>query len=187
MSTELIFREYEDALEIQAANRPSTINIAISTLVAGGSVGVMISAYAGASVLGSPAYFADMVVAAVFGFLKGKFPRRTELKVTNLEFRTRSFGAWGFEQGTTISRMDARWLEFRDDNSGSDGGRRGGLHAILKYRSVCLLPDVNAEQSAAVVDRIATKFTNFREQWRTESGFGRGLITLELNQPSPGS
>jgi hypothetical protein len=184
MPTDLHFQEYENALVVRVVMQPSALSVALSALAAGGFTGIVISVYTSASAfLRTPGFFLAIAVATAVGFIKGKLPKRAELRVTNLEYQSRSFGAWGFEQAKTISRMDVRWLEYHDDNSGPEGGDPGGLHAVLKHRSFCILPDVNAEQSAEVVDRITGKFPSFREQWSTESAFGDRFITLDLDRP----
>jgi hypothetical protein len=184
MATKLQFQEYEDALVVRVVTQPRALSAALSALVAGGFTGIVISVYTGASAfVRTPGFLLAIAVATAVGFIKGKLPSRSELRVTNLEYQSRSFGAWGFEQAKTIPRMDVRWLEHHDDSSGPEGGDPGGLHAVLKHRSFCILRDVNAEQSAEVVDRITRKFPSFREQWSTESAFGDGFITLDLDHP----
>jgi len=76
-----------------------------------------------------------------------------------------------------------RWLEYQNDMSGPESDHPGGLYAVLKHRSVCVLPYLSAEQTTEVVERIATRFPDFRDQWCSQSVFGSHVIYLGLDSP----
>jgi hypothetical protein len=60
-----------------------------------------------------------------------------------LDYTSRPIGGWRIRQARSIARMEVRWLEYHEDTRGPEGGEPGGLYAILKHRSVCILPDLS--------------------------------------------
>src|SRR5262249_18565434 len=118
-----------------------------------------------------------------------------ELRVTNLEYEARAFGAWGLAQETRpVSRTDVRWLEYQEDTSGPESDHFGGLYAVLRWSSVCILRYADAEQTEQVIQRIATSFPDFANEWVKESDRGGGVgelgghfISLGLDRREPGS
>jgi hypothetical protein len=180
MATELLFQEYKDALIVRATKQQGLTNAMISVLVAGGFAAIVVHIYVKAAVGVLPA----VAVAATLGFVAGRFPRRSELRVTNLEYVSRTFGAWGFQGARSIPPFDVRWLEYQDDASGPESDHPGGLYAVLKHRNVCILPYLSPEQTMEVIERIARRFPDFRDQWLGRSEFGSHVISLGLDSPN---
>jgi hypothetical protein len=180
MATELQFLEYKDALLIRATKQPGLVNATASAVVAGGFVAIVVHAYVSAAAGVLPA----AAVAAALGFVAGKLPRRSELRVTNLEYVSQTFGACGFRGARSIPRFDVRWLEYQDDASGPESDRPGGLYAVLKHRNVCILPYLSPEQTTEAIERIATRFPDFGGRRPGPSAFGSHVISLGLDSPN---
>ena len=81
-----------------------------------------------------------------------------------------------------MSTSEVRWLEYQEDTTGPETAHHpGGLYAVLKHRSVCVLPDLDEQQTASVIERIKDKYPDLRAQWSEQSFFGKGFISLGLN------
>lgn len=107
--------------------------------------------------------------------------RRAELRVTNLEYVSRGTNFTGlFHASQNIPRADVQSLEYQEDKSGPEWDHPGGVYAKLKRRSVCILPHVDANQAAAVIERIGTKFVDLGDNGGGESGFGDHFTSLRL-------
>jgi hypothetical protein len=108
-----------------------------------------------------------------------------ELRVTNLELQSSVRGTFGSRR--SVSRADIRWLEYQEDSSGLETSHHpGGLYAVLRLQSVCLLPYVNEQQTAQIIERIVTKFPDLGKQSNESSSFGAHFISLGLNDPTTG-
>jgi len=77
---------------------------------------------------------------------------------------------------------DIQRIEYQEDITGpGNSGHPQGLYAVLRYQSVCLLPDMDARQTAMVIERIGEKFPDQCAQWKSPSPFGEHFISLGLN------
>jgi hypothetical protein len=119
-------------------------------------------------------------LAGCLGFVQSMRSRITELLVTNLEFVTRGHFAENLGSQPSVSSADIRWLEYREDKSGPDASIPGGLYAVLKKTGICILPDLNEQQTSEVIGKIEDKFPQFKEQWRNNSAFGEHFTSLNI-------
>lgn len=169
-------RHFNDALVIRATKPPSLAKGLVSAIATGGGVAILLLRF-----VPLPVLLVLAVMAAALGYVAGMRPRSTEPRVTNLEYVSRTFPT-AFHSTRSLCRADG--LEYQDDTSGPESEHPGGLYAVLKRRSVSILPHVDAGQSAAVVEAILTKFPDFRAQWRDASGFGSHITALGLDRTS---
>jgi hypothetical protein len=118
-------------------------------------------------------------LAVLLGILEGVSQARAELRVTALEFQTR--GKVGLHSSvSTVCSANIRWLEYRPDSSDLDiGYRPGGLHAKLRFATVCVLPLLDEKQTLEIIESIAKRFPEMAKQW-SEPSLGDGFVTLGL-------
>lgn len=127
------------------------------------------------------------ILGASVAFLSAKRTQRFELRITRKEFVAR--GRVGDSLGSirSLCAADILWLEYQEDTTGPDSARHpAGLYAVVKHRSVCILPDIDQKQTALIIERIKERFPDFREQWASNSPFRSHIITLGLNEPNRG-
>jgi hypothetical protein len=180
MKVELKIVDFDDALVIKAKQKPSLGEAILSAVASGGFVGLIVFRF-----VAMPAMVAIAAVAGFLGFLYAVHKRNAELRVTNLEFRSR--GRVGDDFGSTrnVCGTDVRWLEYQEDTSGPETSHHpGGLYAVRGSLSICMLPYIDQQQTALVIDRILDKFPEFRQQWRRNSPFGQHFTALGLDEPN---
>jgi hypothetical protein len=120
-------------------------------------------------------------LSASVAFLSAKRAERFELRITRKEFVAR--GRVGDNLGSirSVCAADILWLEYQEDTGGADSARHpGGLYAVVKHRSVCILPEIDQEQTCLMIERIKDRFPDFRSQWAGNSPFGNHFISLGL-------
>ena len=123
------------------------------------------------------------IVSASLAFLIAKRTERFELRITRKEFVAR--GRVGDNLGgvRSVCTADILWLEYQEDTTGADSARHpGGLYAVVRHRSICILPDIDQKQTALIIERVKNRFPDLREQWAANSPFGSHFITLGLNE-----
>ncbi len=169
--------ELDNALVVQTERTPSLVEGFLSAVATAVFVGI-----AGSFVVGKLLAAAWAVLAASIGFFFVRRTHKFELRVTRREFAAR--GKVGDNPGNSrsVPTSDVQWLEYQEDTTGPETAHHpDGLYAILKYRSVCLLPDVDEQQTAAVIERIKDKYPDLGTRWSGHSSFGRDFISLGLN------
>ena len=123
------------------------------------------------------------VCAGIFAFSVKYKTKRIELRINSLEALTSGhFEGGGYRSMRTVSMADIRWLEHREELVGNDTYDPAGLYAVLASGSSCLLPYLDALQSADVIGAICDKFPAHVERWRRESPFAEHHATLNLAQ-----
>src|ERR1700731_4890889 len=126
MKTELEILDFDDALVIRAKQRPSPAEAIFSAGVSGGFVGLIAFRF-----VPMPVMVAIAVVAGFLGFLYAVRKWNAELRVTNLEFRSRGRVGDGFGSKRSVCSTDVRWLEYQEDTSGPETSHHpGGLYAV---------------------------------------------------------
>lgn len=177
MLKELKIEDDQDVLFITARQNSSLATAMVGALTAGAFVVIVFHAAFGIAILG---LFA--AVAGGLTFLVGIRRKVNELRVTKLGFNARGTFGDSFRTVRTVSSADVRWLEYQEDTTGPETSHHpGGLYAVLRFHSVCILPDIDRGQTNEVIGRITDKFPTFKEQWNGQSAFGRNFTSLELN------
>lgn len=172
--------DLDGTLLVQTERTPSLVEGALSAVAAAVFVGI-----AGSFVVGKFGAVAAGALAAALGFFFARGTRKFELRATRNEFV--ALGKVGDNLGNSrsVSTSEVQWLEYQEDTTGPETAHHpGGLYAILKHRSVCLLPDVDEQQTASVIARIEDKYPDLRTQWAGQSAFGRNFISLGLTDES---
>ena len=175
--TDLTIIERDDGLVVRTTRVPSLGEGVLSAAAAGVFVGVAASFLAG-----RPQAIALALLAAVAGYVYARRTRTFELRMTRFQFV--AVGRVGDNLGNSgsVSTSEIQWLEHQEDTTGPETAHHpGGLYAVLKHRSVCLLPDVDEQQTASLIERIKDKYPDLRAQWGGQSSFGQHFISLGLN------
>lgn len=111
--------------------------------------------------------------------------RVARLSVTNSELTSFAHIEGWLPVRHRLALTDVKWLEYQEDTTGAETAHHpGGLYAVVSRRSVCPLPDLDEQQTAAVIERIYQRFTGFREQVTENSPFDRHFAGLQLDRPS---
>lgn len=169
--------EFDYSVVVKTEYSVSTLEQAISAVATSVVTGMAVSLVGG------------VLVSLTMGALAGACSilvlprtRRFELQVTKDEFVAR--GKVGDNPGRTrsVRTKNIKWLEFQEDTTGPETAHHpGGLYAVLSNGAVCLLPDVDEQQTVSVIERIKGKFPELDAQWRSCSPFGKRFISLGLS------
>lgn len=169
--------ESDNALVVQSERTPSLVEGVLTAVATAVFVGI-----AGWFVVGKPLAVVLAVVAAPLGFLFVRRVRKFELRISRSEFAAQGKVGDNWGNSRSVPTSVVQWLEYQEDTTGPETAHHpGGLYAILNHRSVCLLPDVDEQQAVAVIERIKDKYPDLGAQWSGHSSFGRGFISLGLN------
>lgn len=125
-----------------------------------------------------------MALDTAVGFLEVARQRDVKLHVTNLELTV--VGQFGshYRGRRAFPRADICWLEWRNDETGAETPHFvGGVYAVLRHGSACVLPYVNEDQGSEVIGRITGKFPFVGTQPDSLSPFARHFTTLHLDRP----
>ncbi len=181
MASKLDMRDLEGALVIRVSRKGIVREAIVSVVVALIVVGVFAS-----RLLRGPMLIALAVLVVAADLIYVMRRRNAELTVTNLELRSRAYIEGWYGPVRSVPRADIRWMEYQEDTTGPETAHHPeGLYAVLDRRNICLLPYVNEEQAALVIDKIVKKFPDFGDQWRRQSPFGENFTTLGLNEMNP--
>jgi hypothetical protein len=121
---------------------------------------------------------ASLVMSVAALYLR-RLPKRARMVATENEFSTHAFvGRLPRRLKKQVCAADISWLEHRPDVAGADIVEPGGLYAIMPTRSVCLLPDLNEEETREVITAVEAKFPQLAQNWRSRSYFGSASGTL---------
>jgi len=177
MMTNVNITERDDCLVVRTVRTPSIAEGVLSAAAASVFVGITASFLVGRTT----AVVLASIISAIT-FLYARRARKFELRIDTFKFV--ALGKVGDHLGKTrsVSVSEIRWLEFQEDATGPETAQHpGGLYAVLKHRKLCLLPDVDEQQTASIIDRIEAKYPALREQWGKESSFGEHFTSLGLN------
>jgi hypothetical protein len=177
MVTQFEIIDISGALEATSKLRRSGIKRLLSALSAiGGAVFVL------ALLEWTPLFHTVFLLGVGLNLLDNLRGDRTyKLRVTDRKFSYRSLGSFSTFVGLrrTLKGSEVKWLEY-DETSSED--HYPGLYAVLRFRTVCILPHIDGQQSLQVIDRIESRFPAYQEQWKGQSAFGKQFITLGLDQ-----
>jgi len=126
------------------------------------------------------------ICAGLLALLLSITNKTEKLRVNNFEFKTEGdlgeypVGHRGFTQ--YVSRADIRWLEYQDERGGGDVPYYpSGLYAELLHGSRCVLPYLDAQQTASLIQAIYKRFPDM--PWDKKTPFDKQLTTLDLADP----
>jgi len=178
MANEIEIRDRENALVVTAKRGRSVANGILGALGAGTFVAIAFR-----HLLGTPVLVAMTALVAGLSLLLAMRQQDAELRVTSLELKSRGRCGDSFRSTRSVSRADVRWLEYQEDTTGPETSHHpGGLYAVLSGHSVCILPYVDKQQTAEVIQRIVEKFPDLGQQWEGQSPFGQHFTSLGLDQ-----
>lgn len=136
---------------------------------------------AGSFVVGNHGAVLLAILAGAINFFFARRTRKFELRVTRNELSARGRAGDNPNNLRSVPTVDIQWLEYQQDATGPENADHpAGLYAVLKHRSVCLLPDIGEQQTSLVIDRINEKYPGLRTQWAGQSAFGKNFTTLKL-------
>ncbi|MBN8732811.1 MAG: hypothetical protein J0L64_19905 [Acidobacteria bacterium] len=175
--TDLNITELEDGLLVRTVRIPSIVEGLLSAAATAVFVGIAVS-----FVAGKPLAISLAVIAALVAYYYARRSPGFELRID--ESRIVARGKVGDDLGLTrsVSVSDVQWLEYQEDTTGPETAHHpGGLYAVLKHRSVCVLPDVDERQTTSIIQRIEAKYPVLRAKWSRASSFGKHFTSLGLN------
>lgn len=170
--------EKGDSLLFRVQREPSRTETLVAAIASGGCAAVVLYRF-----LPTLWVVAAAALAAAVSWLLARRHRSVTLLVTKFEFQ--SVGKIGDELGSRrqVCSADIRWLEYQEDRTGPEtAGHPEGLYAVLKRRSVCLLPYTSPEEVATIIEHIATNFPGMSSEWKHQSAFDGHFISLNLNK-----
>lgn len=175
--TNVNFVELDNALLVQTERTPSLVESVLSAVATAMFVG-----FAGSFFVRKLTAVAPGVLAAVIAFFFVRQMRKFELRVTRSEFAAQGKVGDNLGKSRSVPTADVQWLEYQEDTTGPEtADHPGGLYAVLRNRTVCLLPDVDAQQTTAVITRIRGKYPDLSDQWSGPSSLGEHFVSLRLN------
>ncbi len=175
--TELTVVDLGKELVIDTTRKPSRPEALLSAVVTCGFVAILAYRFLGLVPLIMVAVLAGLLV-----FLQAARTSKVELRVTRLELKSRGPIPGEFGSTRSVCSADIQWLEYRNEEPG-ENGRPSGPYAVIGRRSTCLLPDLDAQQTNQLIDRIEARFPELHEQRRRADPFGQHFTTLKLNEP----
>ena len=169
--------DVNDGLLIRVRQKLSTTESVFTGLVALGFVVIAFGRY------GRPGLvIVAAILTATVSFLLHRREKTVELHVSKFEFQVHGKIGSDLQSNRAICCADIRWLEYAENTSGEGSESTEGLHAVLKHRSVCVLPYVDLQQANALIDRIESRFPILAGQWKSNSPFGEHFTSLGLIQ-----
>ena len=176
MTADYEIRELPDSLLVRTKRRRAWRRSLVGAAITGLAVLLTLAHILPGSILTVVVF-----LAVLLGLSEGFGQAAAELRVTPLEFQSRgNLGA--ASQPTPVCSADIHWLEYQPDCSGPDTGYRpGGLYAKLRFRTVCVLPLLDENQTIEVIGRIKKRFPEMARGW-SEPSIGDRFTTLRLGQ-----
>jgi hypothetical protein len=124
------------------------------------------------------------VLGGAIGLLQFTRGKVVQLRVGRLDFETIGYFGGDWRGKRSISSADVQWLEYQEDSGGIENADHPeGLYAVLRWRSVCVLPGVNPQEADMAISEIERKFPDMAKQWSGRSSFGKHITTLGLTDP----
>lgn len=177
--TELNVIDLDEALLVTAARKRSTAEGLLSATAVGVATAIVAAFFVGKLLL-----VALALATGSAAFLWAVRTDRHELRITREKFVSCGRVGDNFGSIRTVDATDIRWLEHQEDTSGPETSHHpGGLYAVLELRSVCLLPELDEQQTNLIIERIKDRFPDFRGRWSGHSPFGRHFTSLGLDEP----
>jgi len=177
---ELNVIELRDGLLVRTERKPSSLEALLSCAVMGAFVTLVCSRFL--------VWWEVIVLASLsasVAFLSAKRTERFELRITRKEFAARGRVGDNLGSNRSVCAADILWLEYQESTGGADSsGHPEGLYAVVKHRSICILPDIDEKQTSLMIERIKGRFPDFRTQWADHSPFGTHFISLGPNKPN---
>jgi hypothetical protein len=123
-------------------------------------------------------------VVASLAFLGALRRTKAELRVTKFDLRTTGYFGRDFQRIRSVPSADVCQLEYQEDTTGPESSDHpGGLYAVLGKRSVCILPYIDEEQTARVIESIEKKFPELgrhRTETSDESPLRGHFVSLNI-------
>ena len=172
MQSKLSILDLQDQLVVYSTKRPSSREAKLSAAAAGTGVAYMVYQQFGGPAAAGVAVATGAAIAMMTFRTEAK-ASHAELRVNRHELVLETRTGESAEAPRRTACFDVQWLEYRpgEDNSPAERSQ-AGLHAVLHHGSVCILPGVDENEAATVVERIGSKFPDLREQWERRSPFG---------------
>ena len=181
MGVQLVIRNLPDGLLFRVEHPTKSTLFRLAVAVSATSAAVFLVAWRYLQWPVALALAGLLAAAEVLSIARAKV---AELKVTNLEFTSLARIEGRFGRRRSLSRTDIRWLEYQEDTTGPETAHHpGGLYAVVRHGSVCLLPDTDESQTALIIERICEHFPDFRKQCAEQSPFEH-FTQLHLDQSS---
>lgn len=178
MPTAIKIEETQDGLIITADQGHSLVTAIVGALAAGA-----FTAIAASRLLGIAAIITLTALVASISFLFGIRRRINELRVTGSQFHARGRLGDRLRSARSVAAADIKWLEYQEDTTGPETAHHpGGLYAVLRRQSVCVLPYVDRLQADEVIEKISARFPHLRQQWKGQSPFGQHITRLGLDE-----
>jgi len=178
-AAELIVTELDDAMVVKASITRSTAQIVVGSAVTAGCIATTASFF-----MAWPQCILLAFIASSAYFLYVRRTEDYELKVTHLEIVSKGSVSDNLGSSRTVCAADIERLEYQEDTTGPETAHHPeGLYAVTKWRSTCLLPGLNAEQTWSVIDRIEARFPDLRAQRSDHSPFGQHFTSLGRIEP----
>lgn len=180
MVGELKIRGDDSSLVITARQGRSFVTAVVSALATSAFLAI-----ASHYILGLPTLLLVTVVAIGAGLSFSLAIRSTvnELRMTNRELESQGRCGDRFRSARHIDCADILWLEYQEDTSGPETSYHpGGLYAVLKHHSICILPYVDRQQADTVIGKISERFPELRQRWKAQSPFGQHVTLLPLHE-----
>jgi hypothetical protein len=118
---------------------------------------------------------------AGISFLLAVRRKSAELRISRDEIILRGRVGDSFRSRRRVNPQEVKWLEYQADTTGPETSHHPeGLYAVLSRHSVCLLPDIDAQQTATVIEQIHSRFPDLSRKWQSQSPFGQNFLSLGL-------
>jgi hypothetical protein len=176
MGTELTVTDTGTALEVIATVRTSALRRMVASSVAGLAVFV----FTFQSMLLTYTVFCSAAAAIVSWILA---TRKKVYRLTMDPSQFLSSGSIGdsFSRQRKLNPEEVRWLEYQEDSSGPETAEHPkGLYAVLQFKSVCLLPEIEEDAAHQLIDTIGERFPQLQSRWRGHSAYGDGVTSLGI-------
>jgi len=170
-------REFPDSLLVRVKRRRARTRSLFGAVITGLVALLTLSHIVSGSILAVVVF-----LAVLLGLSEGFSQASAALRVTALEFQTRGNLRTNSRAVHEVCSADIRWLEYHPDYSNPETGYcPGGLYAKLRFRTVCVLPLLDENQTITVIERIKKRFPDMAKQW-SEPSIGDHFTTLGLGQ-----
>lgn len=176
VSTELTVSNTGTAIGVIATVRAS----ALGRMVASSTAGLAAFMFTFQS-LALPYTLLLSASAAVASWILATRKKVYRLTVDPSQFLSTGSIGNSFSRQRKVNPEEVKWLEYQEDSSGPETAEHPrGLYAVLPSRSVCLLPEIDADEAHRLIDIIGDQFPQLQARWSGKSAYGDGITSLGL-------